>query len=176
MGSIVGGLVGAGTSILGARSRRREARRQRETAERAAAQFEPFRETGAQANEALAGALGLGGAPAQDEAFQNFLGSTGFRQQLAQGQNAIASSAAARGLLNSGATARRLTEFGQGLAQQGFSNFLGQLGSVANRGIGAAGQAASAITGGQARSSQLRNQGSDILTSGVGGAVGRILG
>lgn len=73
-------------------------------------------------------------------AFNNYLNSTGYQFQLGQGQDAIASSAAARGLLNSGATAKALTKFGQNLASTTFNNYLSQLG-----GIGTAGQNAGTL-------------------------------
>lgn len=77
-----------------------------------------------------------GGAPADPNAgFQNYLNSTGYQFQLGEGQRAIASSNATKGLLNSGATLKALNKYGQGVASQSFNNYLGQLGDVANRGL-----------------------------------------
>jgi hypothetical protein len=65
-------------------------------------------------------------------AFQNYLNSTGYNFQVGQGEQAINNNAAAKGLLNSGATAKALTSYGQGTAAQSFNNYLGQLGTTAN--------------------------------------------
>ena len=169
MGNIVGGVVGG---LLGRRSGRREAQAIRESGERAAAQFQPFIEPGAQANQAVLSALGFGGdQAATDAAFQNFLGSTGFQTQLREGQQAITSSQAARGLLGSGDTLRRLQGLGQGLAQQGFQNFIGNLSGVANRGIGAAGGAASAFQSAGQGAAAAGARGAGALQSGLGQAT-----
>lgn len=73
-------------------------------------------------------------------AYQNYLNSTGYKFQLGQGTQAITGSAAAKGILNSGATAKALTSYGQGLAGQSFNNYLGQLGGLqAQQGQQAAG-------------------------------------
>jgi hypothetical protein len=76
-------------------------------------------------------------------AYQNYLNSTGYQFQLGQGEQAIGNNAAAKGLLNSGATAKALTSYGQGTAAQSFNNYLGQLSGVA----GQQGQLASAYGG-----------------------------
>jgi len=171
----MGDLLGIGASIVGGilsrRSRNKQARETAQANERARQELAPFAATGVQANQAIGGALGLGGAAGQDEAFQNFLGSTGVRQQLRLGQEAVTSSRAARGLLNSGGTLRRLTEFGQGLAQQGFQNFLGNLGGVANRGFAAAGGAANIISGGGAQVAGIRQTGRENFLAGLGQGV-----
>lgn len=89
-------------------------------------------------------------------AFQNYLNSTGYNFKMDQGQRAITGSAAAKGLLGSGSTAKALTTFGQGLAGDTFNNYLSQLrdtagvygsnatgyGAQAQTGVGAAGQVA----------------------------------
>lgn len=83
-------------------------------------------------------------------AFNNYLGSTGYNFQLQQGINAINSSTAAKGLLQSGGTAKALSQYGQNLASTTFGNYLNQLTSSAasNQNQGAIGQAALASIGG----------------------------
>ena len=74
----------------------------------------------------------LGVAPmgqGTQNAFNNYLNSTGYNFMLGQGQQALTGSAAARGLLNSGATAKALTNYGQNLGSQYFNNYLNQLGA-----------------------------------------------
>lgn len=109
-----------------------QARALRQNANRVA----PYVTAGTGAVGQQAASLGIGGDPAaQQQAFQNYLGSTGFQHQLKTGQDAITGSAAARGLLNSGATARALTQYGQQLGQQSFQNYFNNLGSVAQQGL-----------------------------------------
>lgn len=99
-------------------------------------QFQSYLSNGSAANSQIGALLGLGGdSGAANKAFQSYLGSTGYNFQLQQGQNAIGSSAASKGLLNSGATAKALTGYGQGLASQSFNNYLGQLGGLSNSGL-----------------------------------------
>jgi hypothetical protein len=59
--------------------------------------------------------------------FQNYLGSTGYNFQKQEGINAINSSASAKGLLQSGGTAKSLEQYGQNLASTTFGNYLAQL-------------------------------------------------
>lgn len=153
MGNIIGGIVGGVGSYFAGQQQAKAIREAGRRAERIFGQAKedilgltsPFIEGGTTANQAVLDALGQGDPGAQDAAFQNFLGSTGYRSQLAAGQQAITGSAAASGLLNSGATLKSLNRFGQGLAQQGFTNFLGNLQTVAGRGAASAGTTAGAI-------------------------------
>lgn len=97
--------------------------------------------------------------------FNNYLNSTGYNFQMNQGQQAITGSAAARGILNSGATAKALTNYGQGLAGNSFNNYLSQLGNLGNQygaqtnqGLQSTGQEAAAGTsGGQAAGQAMGN-------------------
>lgn len=75
-----------------------------------------------------------GAADAQD-AFQRYMDSTGYQFRFDEGMDAITGSAAARGLLDSGATARGLQSFGQNIGSQEFQNYLAQLGGLAGTGI-----------------------------------------
>lgn len=172
MGGVVGGIAGG---ILGNRAANRQADATREATQQAVQQVQPFRETGVQAQNFLAQALGLQGGDAADQAFQNFLGNTGFQQELQAGSQAITGNAAARGLLNSGATARGLQEFGQGLAQSRFQNFLGNLGGLANQGVNAATFAGQALQGGLTQAAGQQGAGQQQLAGGIGGALGGLL-
>lgn len=98
---------------------------------------------GTGASNALAAMLGVGGT-AQDQSnqnasFQNYLNSSGYKFQLNEGQNAIASSNAAAGLLNSGSAAKRLASYGQGLASNYLQQYMSQLGNLSQLGLGAGG-------------------------------------
>lgn len=84
-------------------------------------------------------------------AYQNYLKSTGYNFQLQQGSNAITGNAAAKGMLNSGATGKALTTYGQNLASTTFNNYLGQMTNLANlQGANASGYGQQATTGLQA--------------------------
>ena len=134
--------------------------------------LDPVISKGVGSNNAIADLLGVGGDPAKQQgAFQNFLNSSGYQFQLGQGQRAITSSNAARGLLNSGSALKGLSKFGQNLGSSYFQNYLGQLGSVADRGVSAAGTVSGA---GQTSSSE--SSSNDGLLSGVGGLIGGIGG
>lgn len=132
----------------------------------------------------------IGADGPQTNAFKSFLDSTGYNFQFDQGQRAITGSAAARGLLNSGATAKALTKFGQNIGKQYFNDYLGQLGNmnnilggtasagqnalgqIATVGTAGGGNAASAITQGAA------NQGASVMAGGnaMGNAIGTAAG
>lgn len=131
------------------------------------------------------------GAP-QNNAFNSYLNSTGYDFMFDQGQRGITGSAAARGLLNSGATAKALTKFGQNLGKSYFSDYLNQLGNMnnilggtASAGQNALGQIATAGTagGGNAANAMIQgasNQGAAIMSGGqamgnaIAGAAGSI--
>ncbi len=74
--------------------------------------------------------------------YGGFQKSPGYDFQLKQGIDAIQSTAAAKGGLYSGRTIQDAQTYGQGLANQDFYNYLGQVGNVA-----ASGQNAAAMQG-----------------------------
>lgn len=135
-----------------------------------------------------------GAAPSnpQNNAFNSYLDSTGYNFQFDQGQRGVVGSAAARGLLNSGATAKALTKFGQNLGKSYFSDYLNQLsnmnntlGGTASAGQNALGQIATAGTTGGGNSANAiiqgaGNQGAAIMSGGnamgnaISGAAGSI--
>lgn len=118
----------------------------------------------------------LGTQPITDQTkngFNNYLNSTGYNFQLDQGSKAITGSAAAKGILNSGATAKALTGYGQNLASGSFNNYLGQLNTQTNQGLTASGQIGAAGTaGGTAAGNQQANP-NGIYAQGVG-AIGQV--
>lgn len=129
--------------------------------------FSPVASQGATANNYIANLLGLGGDAAAQGAFQNFLGNTGYNFQLQQGQRAITSSAAAQGSLNSGATLKALTKYGQNLGSNYFQQYLQNLSGVANTGL-QAGQ----LIAGAGQTSQSKEKSSEGFGSIIGGALG----
>ncbi len=121
-------------------------------------------------------------------AFDNYLNSTAYNFQLQQGQNAVNSNAAAKGLLNSGGTAKALTQYGQNLAGTTFNNYLQQLSGLNNQqaqtataGQNALGQVASAgsTAGGAAANTLIQGgnaqaAGTTALWNAAGNAIGSI--
>lgn len=84
-----------------------------------------------------AGAAAGQGAPTTQQPydFQSILSNLpGYQFQLQQGQQAAERNLASRGLLNSGAAAKALTQYGQGLAQDYTQQYVGGLQSLAGLG------------------------------------------
>lgn len=96
----------------------------------------PFRQTGIAAENALSSFYGLPGYPASNAA-QTIQNLPGYQFQLSQGVQAIDRSQASHGLLNSGATGKALTQYGQGLAQNYAGAYTSGLQNLANLGEGA---------------------------------------
>jgi hypothetical protein len=69
---------------------------------------------------------------AANTAYSNYLDSTGYKSRLDSGSRAITGNMASKGLLNSGATGKALTKYGQNLGGEYFTNYLNSLGAVAN--------------------------------------------
>lgn len=170
---------------------------------------EPWRVVGSQALTALAQQLGLAGngttakpqwtqdattgewsmgAPQTSAAptapdYSAFYKSPGYEFQMQQGAQAIDRGASARGLLGSGARLKALTDYGQGVAAQGYGDYLSRLAGVAGVGQQTAattGQQAiqtgqvvgqNTLNAGAARASAYQNTGnsiSNLLTQGAG--------
>lgn len=129
------------------------------------------------ATNALSALLGLGGDPsAQQGAFDNWRNNTGYQFGLDQGTQAITGGAASKGLLNSGSTAKALTQFGQDYASTKYGDYLNQLSGLANQGLQAgsllanAGQESTSHSEGQSTSSSQGKSGGG--KGGLGGLLG----
>lgn len=90
-------------------------------------------------DEADAFAATQGGTP-----YGGYEMSNGYKFQLDQGQKSIDNSAASQGGLFSGATLKAQQQFGQGIAAQGYDNYLNRLSGGAAAGQAAAGNQANA--------------------------------
>lgn len=107
---------------------------------------------GTSANDMLSQLLG-----GNQTGLDNFQNSSGFQNQLQQGSQAITDNAASRGLLQSGATAKGLMNYGQGAAQQSYNNYFQNLLGLSNAGtaaasvIGSAGQQSSTNSSGKSK-------------------------
>jgi hypothetical protein len=115
-----------------------------------------------------------GGTGGSGDAFQNYLNSTGYQFQLGEGQRAITTSNAAKGLLNSGSTLKALNQYGQNLASTSFNNYLNQLGGLSQQGLAAGGAIGGAASqGGAIAATNLANA-AETQGSGIAGAAGAI--
>jgi hypothetical protein len=150
MGNIVGGLIGGVGSLLGGQSAKsNDLTGYNYLTGKNGTQG--YVNNGVSANKESADLLGLNGAAGSARggpAFQNYLNSTGYGFQMDQGTRAITGSAAARGLLNSGSTAKALTGYGQNLASTSFDNYLSKVNGQAGQGLTASGQIGEAGTSG----------------------------
>lgn len=130
---------------------------------------------GANTNQSIANLLGQGGDPAaQQAAFQNYLNSTGYQFQQAQGQRAVTGAQSAGGLLNSGATLKALQQRGQDIAGGAFQNYLNNLGNLSKSGqeaYGTIGQAATVGGTSAATNAQQNKKGNLDLGSSIFGSV-----
>jgi hypothetical protein len=99
----------------------------------------PWRTTGGQALGQTADLLGLNGQPAADAAMSTFQQSPGYQWQLGQGLRAVDAGAASQGILRSGATIKGEETYGQGLANQDFTNYYNRLAGISGQGLTAAG-------------------------------------
>ena len=166
MGDIIGGLIGTAGSLIAGSQASHQAMRGFNYLK---SHVGDYVNSGSAADTAEAQLLGLSPITAKTQnGFNNYLNSTGYNFQLQQGTNALTGSAAARGILNSGATAKALTEYGQNLAKTSFNNYLGQVGNVANQGLTASGQIGAAGTQGGATAAQ-------ATFGGDAGATGSLL-
>ena len=147
---------------------------------------------GGDQNGGAGGAGGAGAAGGANSAFQNYLNSTGYQFRLGQGIGAIEGSQAVGGALNSGATLRALTKYGQNLGSAEFSNYLNQLGNmnnilgataaagqsglgqIATVGTSGGGQAANAIMQGASNQGAAIMQGGNAMANGIAGLAGGI--
>jgi len=148
VGAIIGAsVIGAGASLISAHSAS-------SAASNAAAQNnalegqiyqsnkaleEPYIQGGDAAEQELLGFLGLGGDPgATDAAFQKYLNSTGYQFAFNQGQDAVATSKAAAGMLGSGSLVKALDAYGTGLAEQYGQQYVGDLQNLTGTGASSA--------------------------------------
>lgn len=97
--------------------------------------YNPYLESGRDAQSALSDLTGLNGQQVQNEALTS---SPAYQFRLGEGTNAIQRSAAARGGLFGGATGKALSDFGQGLASEEFGNQWNRVNDMATRGQGMA--------------------------------------
>lgn len=100
--------------------------------------YDPYTQSGGAANTMYSNALGLNGPTGNQTAVNAYQTSPGYNFQLQQGTQALDRSAAGSGLFGSGNAAAALTQYGQGLANQDYGNWLSRLSSLGQQGLTAA--------------------------------------
>jgi hypothetical protein len=110
----------------------------------AAAQFgtnyyDPWTASGTQANTMYGNALGLNGPKGNQAATQAFQANPGYQFATQQGIQALDRSAAGAGMFGSGNAAMALNDYGQGMANQQYGNWLSNLNGMNSQGLLAAG-------------------------------------
>ncbi|MGD0107058.1 MAG: hypothetical protein ABSC06_23920 [Rhodopila sp.] len=106
----------------------------------------PYSSTGTSADTQEASLLGLNGQAAATAAMGNFQSAPGYQYNVQQGLKAVDAGAASKGMLTSGQTIKAEQTLGSNLANQNFQSYVGNLNSLANYGITAAGGQASTDT------------------------------
>lgn len=182
MGDLIGGIVGGIGSVVGAGI---QANAAHEATQAALTGYRAITSgpAGAFNNEAIAGGSEAGKAarqllglepltPGVSNGFDNYLKSTGYNFQLKSGSDAITSSNAAKGLLNSGGTLKALDTFGQNLGSNYFNNYLTQIGGQQTAGSNAISQIANAGGTGGGNAVQPIIAGGNAVAGGISGALG----
>lgn len=101
--------------------------------------YDPYTQSGNQANDMYANALGLRGPGGNQAAVGAYQTNPGYGFQMQQGQQALDRSAAGSGMFGSGNAAMALNQFGQGVANQDYGNWLSRLQGLGAQGLQAAG-------------------------------------
>lgn len=120
MGKAVGGLLGFNDAADGQARAAEDANRvQKEIYDQTREDLGQYRDLGGQATKQLSASLDdLTGTFTMDD----FQADPGYAFRMAEGQKAIERSAAARGGLNTGATLKALTRYGQDMGSQEYNN------------------------------------------------------
>lgn len=191
--AITAAVVGAGAAVYSASQSGKAAGAQADAANQAnqtqrqqyqqtRTDLSGYRNTGNAANAQLAGLYGLPGSTPVDPT-QTLENTPGYQFQFDQGQEAVQRNLAARGLLDSGAAGKALTQYGQNYAQGAYQQYVQNLQAQAGLGENAAAQtgnagamAANQISGnqiysGNAQAAGYANQ-ANAIGSGINGLAG----
>lgn len=102
----------------------------------------PFLASGQAANAQMTNLLGLNPDVNQEEILAKLRATPGYQFRLDQGQESINRSLGARGGLFSGRALKAAQDYGQGLADQTYNDYMQNLSAQSGQGLGAAGTAA----------------------------------
>jgi hypothetical protein len=101
--------------------------------------LQPYVNTGTKATQSIEALLGLGGdTTAANSAFDAYKGSTEYTSRFNEGQRAVTAALGGKGLLDSGAAQKAILKYGQTFASNEFGNYMGNLQTQQQTGLGAA--------------------------------------
>lgn len=132
------------------------------------------------ANDFMAQLLGLKGDAGANDAFDKYKQDAGYNFMLDSGSKAITNNSASKGILNSGATLKALSDYGQNTGTSFFNNYLDKLSGLGQQGLGAGGLIASTGqksvgSGTSNSSSQGTSNASSYSKPGMGQFIGSII-
>ncbi len=137
------------------------------------AAYDPAMGLTGQAGNAMAGLLGLGGDPAASSAaFNNYRNSSAYDFLLGQGQQGLIGANAARGLFNSGATAKGLEKYRYNLSSQFLNDYMNQVNQTGQLGLGAGQLVGNAGQYSKGQSTSSGTSSGSESTGGLGKAIG----
>lgn len=143
-GSALGGLLKAGTGYALNNNNSQGLNQITNATNQTQANYQPYIAAGQGAENTLANLYGNNGASAQTAAQQNFQNTPGYQFQLSQGLNALNANNAAMGQTLSGNAQEGINNYAQGVASQGYNNYVNQLNNMASGGLSATGGAGTA--------------------------------
>jgi hypothetical protein len=168
-GAVAGAAVGVvGNAIVGSSQKGSISQGQSQ----ANAALAPYSTTGASADTQEGSLLGLNGPAAATAAMGNFQSSPGYKYAVQQGLQTVDAGAAQRGMLTSGQTIKAEQTLGNNLANQNFSSYIGNLNSLANYGVTAAGGQASTDTSAAGAQAGITGSAGSGIVNSLGGALG----
>lgn len=187
--AIVGAaVIGGGASVIASNKASKTARDaatqnnalQRDIYDQNKATLQPYVNTGNKATQSIEALLGLGGdTNAANAAFDAYKGSTEYSSRFNEGQRAVTAALGGKGLLDSGAAQKALLKYGQTFASNEFGNYIGNLQTQQQTGLGAA----AALTGnGQNYANAVSNNNNQAANTAANaalsnaGAVNSVLG
>lgn len=142
-------------------------------------QMNPVIDNGVGGNDFLAQLLGLKGMGAAQQGFDQYKESAGYKNILEGGNDAINANAAAKGMLNSGATLKAVNQHGQDTMGRFYNSYLDRLLGLGGQGIqagsllGQTGQKSTGFSLGQSTSSGT-SSGSSSSKPGIAPMIGSI--
>lgn len=141
--------------------------------------FAPYVQGGGQGFGRLQDLYGLNGQDAMERAASTFQESPGYQFRLDQGVDALDRSAAAKGMLRSGAQMKALTDFGQGMASNEWGKWVGGISDIAKFGLtGATNNASTNAAANQAITKTIMDIGNAQASQGAAqmGLLGDLVG
>lgn len=108
--------------------------------------YNPYMQAGANATNQMQNMLGIGTNPqSATDAMNAYLATPQMQNQMNVGMQAVNSGMSKGGLINSGAQAKALNQYGQGFASSNIGNYYSQLSNLASQGASAANNYASSL-------------------------------